>query len=389
MLSSSTRSAVCAWILCCLSVPLAGASLNTSAEPETCFADLLTQLDGRRLETPLLLLDDQADAFDPRHHQENVGHLNQDQALLQQIRDRLPGDHLRWKLAGASRRLLAVPEQRPSLAALFERYCRQAVDHTLARTQLPDPYRTITTLDQPVALAPAESAPGGVAAYLVHQLADEYEEEFHFFNPAIEGDTLKITLRRRVFSGKIGSYNSRVTLGEDGRYQWLHAPYTLWQNNARDPLNVLVAPVEETLHILLRPSTARAIERRLALNPPQSLDDVQQVVDEWMAVEEAVVGGLVARLMPEIFERLLAMPLDGALAQSLANRAVHTQYRYLQEGIRVVARLGLLPTVALYQARPLGFKELLTLDGDANAATAPSPAPPLLEGRIGDREPSS
>ncbi|MCJ8500925.1 hypothetical protein [Desulfatitalea alkaliphila] len=383
-----TRGAVGALMLGWCYVLPAGASLNQPADTET-YADLLVHLDSRRLEAPLLLLADQADAFDPRQHQENVGHLNQNQALLQQIRDRLPGDNLHWKLAGASRRLLAVPEQRPSLAALFERYCRQAVDHTLARTRLPDPYRAITTLDQPVALASENVASGGVAAYLVHKLADEYSEEFHFFNPEIDGDALKITLRRQVFSGKIGSYTSRVILGEDGRYQWLHEPYTLWQNNAQDPLNVLVAPVEETLHILLRPATAQAIDTRLALQPPQSLDDLQQVVDEWMAVEEAVVGGLVARLMPEIFERLLARPLDGELARSLANRSAHAQYRYLQEGIRVVARLGLLPTVALYQARPLGFKGLLSLDGEANAATAPSPVPLLLEGPIGDREPSS
>lgn len=388
MLPWSTRSAVCALILWWCCVPSAGAAFNQTAGPET-YADLLAHLDSRRLEAPLLLLADQADTFDPRHHQENVGRLNQDQALLQQIRDRLKGDNLRWKLAGASRRLLAVPEQRPSFAALFERYCRQAVDHTLARTQLPDPYRTITTLDRPVALGSENDASGGVSAYLVHKLADEYEEEFHFFNPETEGDALKITLRRRVFSGKIGSYTSRVTLGEDGRYQWLHEPYTLWQNNAQEPLNVLVAPVEETLHILLRPTTVQAIETRLALQPPQSPGDLQHVVDEWMAVEEAVVGGLVARLMPEIFERLLAMPLDGALTRSLANRAAHAQYRYLQAGIRVVARLGLLPTVALYQAQPLGFKGLLSPEGDANTATAPSPAPLLLEGRIGDREPSS
>ena len=78
-----------------------------------------------------------------------------------------------------------------------------------------------------------------------------------------------------------------------------------------------------------------------------------------MAVEEAIVGGLVARLMPEIFTHLLSGPMEKEMAQSLAERDIHEQYRYLQEGIRVVTDLGVRPAIDLYVSEPTRFQQLI------------------------------
>jgi hypothetical protein len=199
-----------------------------------------------------------------------------------------------------------------------------------------------------------------VTAYLVHNIADEYIEEYHFFSHANESQALQIKLSNLEFSGHIGSYNSDIVIGENGQFTFIHNTYTLWQNSAKDPINVFVAPVEETLHMALRSATEIAIQDRLKQLAPKTVDEVQKIVDEWMAVEEAIVGGLVSKLMPQIFTRFLGGPLASQINQSLANRNVHTQYRYLQDGIRIVSDLGLQPAIALYKSEPLKFKQLLS-----------------------------
>jgi hypothetical protein len=324
------------------------------------FERLLEPTQGHKREEPLVVLSDLPGQFDPHRHQENLAYLNQDKRFLSQIKAHFNSDTLDWTLAGSFKRLLVVPEQREEFAALFEQYCRQAIAHTLMRTQLPDPYLKITTLAGPV-VVPEGNAPKGVSAYLVHNIAEEYVEEFLFYDQgAAESTKIKIELRNRVFSGKIGSYSSRLTMGQNSTVEWSHEAFTLWQNSARDPLNVLMVPVEETLHIALREATAGAIESNIAQTPRRKMKEVQQLVDMWMAVEEALVGGIVAQLMPEILGRLLSGPMQAELIRSLAERDAHSQYRYLQEGIRVVMEMGLLPAIALYQSSPMDFKRMVS-----------------------------
>jgi hypothetical protein len=251
-----------------------------------------------------------------------------------------------------------VPEQRQEYARLFEGYCRSAIDYALDRTQLANPYLQIATLQEPVALE-AQNASQGITAYLVHNIADEYVEEYLFFKQEDSRTKIKIKLSNRVFTGRIGSYTSRLTFGQDSSIEFVRDPYTLWQNSAKNPINVLVAPIEETLHIALRPATETAIRGRLAQTKPKKIQEVEAVVQEWMAVEEAIVGGLVARLMPEIFARLLSGPMEKEMADSLAERDAHEQYRYLEEGIRVVTDLGVRPAIDLYTSEPTRFQQLI------------------------------
>jgi hypothetical protein len=318
----------------------------------------LIQMDD--LETPLLLFLDQKDQFDHSLNKENLAYLSQNQDLLKQIKSHFQGDSLNWKLASSYKRLLVVPENRADYADLFKSYCHEAVAFTLAATQLPNPLRLITTLKEPMTKTQEPPSDQGVTAYLVHNIADEYIEEYQFFDHADQSQKIRIKLSNREFSGHIGSYNSDIVIGENGQFEFAHNTYTLWQNSAKDPLNVFVAPVEETLHMALRSATEIAIQDRLKELAPKTVGEVQEVVDEWMAVEEAIVGGLVSELMPQIFTRFLGGPLTDRMNQSLANRDAHIQYRYLQNGIRIVTDLGLQPAIDLYQSEPHKFRQLVT-----------------------------
>lgn len=320
---------------------------------------LMDFIQRRNLEAPLVLLSDSKGEFDRQLNRENLAYLKKNTTLIEHIQQRLDAETLKWKLSGSSKRVLVVPEERSDYAELFEQYCKEAVDYALHRTQLPNPYLQIATLKEPISLTDAPAA-DGVTAYLVHNIADEYIEEYLFFNQDNADTKIKIKLSNRVFTGKIGSYTSKLTIGEDSTVEFVHEPYTLWQNSAKNPINVLVAPIEETLHIALRSATESAIRNKIARVKPQTLDEVQQVVDEWIAVEESIVGGLVTRLMPEIFARFLSGSFEKEMAESLAERDTHEQYRYLQQGIRIVADLGIRPAIRLYTAEPLHFKRLIS-----------------------------
>lgn len=303
-------------------------------------------------------------------NQENRAYLSRNNALLDKIRTELDSDALRWKLRRATQRLMVVPETHPGYAALFESYCRAAVDFVLEQTQLPNPYGAIATLAGPPTDAPGTEA-SGITAYLVHNIADVYSEEYIFFDESNQDRKISIKLDNRSYRGEIGSYSSFLVIEEDQRYRFERNAYTLWRNSAENPLNVFIAPVEETLHIALRTATETAIRARLNETPPATRNDILAVVDEWLAVEEAVVGGLVSALMPAILDRFLTA--EGAsldLAQSLDERQAFDKYRYLPRGVALVDRMGMQPAIRFYLDRPRKFKALLT-EPESDTAAPP------------------
>jgi hypothetical protein len=54
---------------------------------------------------------------------------------------------------------------------------------------------------------------------------------------------------------------------------------------------------QETLHITLIAYTESAINRAVAQSQRRSLKSVEETVEDWMAVEEAIVAGIVCRLL--------------------------------------------------------------------------------------------
>ena len=337
------------------------------------FSPLLAYIAMEDLQEPLVSFEQFEGDFDRGLNQENLAHLNQNKALLQKIKSRLKGDTLRWKLASSLKQRFVVPEKRPQYATLFEQYCRQSVDYLLERLEVPSPYSQILTLGDTMPHQWQEGkAADGIKVFLTHNVIDEYVEEYEFFStddgasskdegsPNGEGSKIKIKIRNRAFAGQIGSYTSDLVIGEDSQFEFVHNAFTLWQNSAKNPLNVFIVPIEETLHILLRSSTETAIGDQLKQIKPQKIEQVENVIDHWMAVEEAIVGGLVAQLMPEIFSRFLPETKQDALTQALEQRLDKSQYRYLDNGIHAVADMGLDQAVRLYRSDPKRFNKLVT-----------------------------
>jgi hypothetical protein len=331
------------------------------------FSRLLEYIALDDLQDPLVVFQDHSGDFDRTLNKENIAFLNKNKELLKKIKTRLKGDSLQWKLSSSSKRRLIVPETRTEYAALFQRYCRESIDFVLERLRSPSPYTDIATLSDTLPLGRAQTN-SGVKAFLVHNIADEYIEEYTFYNQDDDSTKIKIKLSNRVFSGKIGSYSSDLVIGENSSFEFIHEPFTLWQNSAENPLNVFIAPVEETLHILMRDATEAAIRADLDQVQPKQVKEVEAVVDDWMAVEEAIVGGLVARLMPEVFSRFLPNTSGSELNEALAERDQFSQYRYLERGIKVVIDMGLEEAAKLYKADPLHFKQLVDSSNLAKAS---------------------
>lgn len=345
----------------CLSLIVGATTGHTSSSDTEAldFSQLLDYIEMEDLQDPLELFEDHKGDFDKELNQENIAYLNDQKDLLKQIKGRLKARNLKWRLAGSSKRILFVPEKRPEYARLFESYCRQATTYVLDRLQVPSPYAEIATLEKPVH-EPKDSADHRISAYLVHNLADEYVEEYIFYSADDDETKIKIRLSNRVFHGKIGSYTSNLKILDKNRFEFVREPYTIWQNSSKNPLNVFIAPIEETLHIVLRGSTEEAIRHNLETIKPTNIYQVQQVVDDWMAVEEAIVGGLISKLMPDIFRNFFNKTSEEKIGQAMADRDVHEQYRYLSKGIQVVDDMGLDAAVSLYRENPQQFKSLVT-----------------------------
>jgi hypothetical protein len=328
---------------------------------------------------PLVAFGSAEQDFDRRLNLENIAFLNQDKALIRQIQSKLKGEALQWRLSTSFKQLLVVPENREDYASLLEQYCRASIDYLLERIHMSNPYDQIATFREPLHLTADNAPPRGITVYLVHNMVDEYIEEYLFFSRGDDQTKIKVKLSNRATDGKIGSYTSRLKIGENNHFEFVREPYTLWQTSAKNPLNVLIVPIEETLHILMRPHTEVAMKADLAQAKPGRLHEVQHIVDDWMAVEEGIVGALVAQIMPEVLARFVPRQASGLLQKALAERDAHRQYRLLDQAIRVVADLGVDEALAVYQRDPRNFKLLLDRSADAPAMeAAQSLQPPAM-----------
>ena len=121
-----------------------------------------------------------------------------------------------------------------------------------------------------------------------------------------------------------------------------------------------IVPVEETLHIALRDYTERAIKAHLKVNSGQGLGDVEQIADDWMAVEEAIVGGLVHTILPQFLRTHVHNFSDNLVDEDIDSKMDFRQYRHLRKGIEIVKEIGGKKAVKIYKEDPWAFKELLT-----------------------------
>lgn len=339
------------------------ASMASLGHPSAALAGNATLLDYIRMkhrQGPLVEFAETGQGVDTKLSRENRRFISENENLLDRIRTELGSEALSWRLMEASKHRMVVPEKRPAYAELFERYCRRVVAYVLEQTALPDPYRAIATLEGSSGDLPPIDDRGGITAFLVHNIADVYTEEYAFFDTRDREHEVRITLDNRRYRGEIGSYSSFLRIGEGNEFAFEHNRYTLWRNSADDPLNVFIAPIEETLHIALRRATEKAIKARLTSRPPPSRAHIEAVVEEWLAVEEAVVGGLVRILLPGILERVLKAESNTFdIAKTFAERSALAKYRFLDRGIAVVSALGLQSVIRIYQDDARQFKILL------------------------------
>jgi hypothetical protein len=305
------------------------------------------------LSTPLYVFNDFEEDFDEDTHRASIKFLNGHPALIKKIEKDLDGKALKWRLDKLVYRMVFVPEKRKEYAVLFKTYCKDVINYALDKTELTNPYQDINTLLE----ASPEISDEGVTAFLVHNLAKEYIARYAFINK--ERKKVVIELRGTVFSGKVGSYTTNIFVNENGEFTFIRDDYTIWQNSAKNPYTVLMVPVEETLHIVLREHTERAIKDHLEYKPVHSLADVERIADNWMAVEEAIVGGLVHAMLPQFLEERIHNISTSLVEEDIESKMDFRQYRHLKRGIEIVEQMGCKKAVKMYKEDPVEFKALL------------------------------
>jgi hypothetical protein len=325
-------------------------------EPLKEYSRLIEFIKTANIEEPLYPFDAFEKEMDPDVHRSNLAYFEKDPDLLRKIRFELNTEELRWKLENFKRRLLFVPEIRKEYAALFKSYCDDVIDFVLTKTQLQNPFSALMTLNDENPELPETDT--GITAFLVHNLAEEYVYSYGFYGS--QQKKVVIELDQKVFIGEVGSYSSSISQAEDGTFVFARNNYTIWQNSAKNPYTALMVPVEETFHISLRDYTQKAIREKLVSDSVQSIVDVNRIVDEWIAIEEAIVGGLVYGLLPEFLTQSVTNFQPTWIEADLASKRTMKRYRYLYKGIQVVAKLGIKKSIDLYRQNPHAFRNLLT-----------------------------
>jgi hypothetical protein len=304
---------------------------------------------------PLYAFNNFNDEFDKESHRASVQYFNTHPGVLQKIKEKLGRDKLRWKLSSLKHRLLFVPENRKEYVTLYENYCHTMINDVLQKTHLDNPYEQIHTLavDQPQ----IHNGHQGITAYIVHNLAKEYVGTYIFSNQADK--KVKVELEGKLYVGEVGAYSTALSINQNGSVNFIKSKYTIWQNSAQNPYTALMVPAEETLHIILRKYTEATIKQTLAIRDIRSQQAAQMVANDWIAVEEALVGGVVRVLLPRLLKTHLDdLPLSW-IEKDLEVKAGLKQYRYLKKGISVVKQIGYQEAIKLYAKDPTAFSDLL------------------------------
>ncbi|NVM23821.1 MAG: hypothetical protein HWN68_18835 [Desulfobacterales bacterium] len=278
-------------------------------------------------------------------------YFNEHGALVKRIQKDLDNGAIRWKLDKFAQRLVFVPEKRERYANLFESYCNDVINYTLRETGLNNPYQNIQTLlfERPV------TSSSGIIAFLVHNLAREYVATCAFSNE--EQKKVNIKLRGTVFLGQVGSYSSYIHMRHDGTFAFERDWYTIWQNTAKNPYTALIVPAEETLHIILRQHTERAIKYELESRCVKVMEEVDRIANDWIAVEEAIIGGIVYSLLPKFITKYVNNLPPSLIEEDIESRAGFKQYKHVKSGIKMVQTMGCDKAIKAYTEDPFGFRK--------------------------------
>lgn len=342
-------------ILAALCIPFMQSPSTAAGERTLPLAHILKAAESGESGVPRYAFGGFETGFDPKIHAKNLEYLKTHPDLLEQIRSDLGGREFQWRLKSISHRLLYATETRTEYIAQFESYCRDVIDEVLCVLELPNPYLRIVTLTPE---SPFLETAEGFNAYIVSDLAKEYQATYEFSNT--DDKTVTIELSGQYSTGEVGAYSSLLTIDNDGKIHFTHDTYTIWQNSARNPYTVLMAPVEETLHFLLRESTEAAIKRAVETRGCRSRKETETIVDDWISVEEAIVGGLVYHLLPPILERQVGPIPEALISSDIETKEQFLKYNKLGQGIRLVGTKGTKACLELYLENPEAVRDLLT-----------------------------
>jgi hypothetical protein len=338
-----------------LPVFLAFGAAHGNAENADDYNRLLEfiQLDDQQ--QPLYVFNDFEEEFDKASHRATRQYFKEHPGLIQRIKAKLEGGKLRWKLRDLKHRLLFVPENRTEYADLYKNYCLDVIHTILDKTGFDNPYDSIQTLSRSKPVRHEKNE--GVTAYIVHNLAKEYVGTYIFSNQT--NKKVKIELEGKLYSGDVGAYTSTLIMNENGAIEFLKDKYTIWQNSAANPYAALMVPVEETLHITLRDYTESGIKKAVEQSHQRSLKSVEKIVEDWMAVEEAIVGGIVYRLLPHILEEHITDLSLSYIEMDIIAKRQFKKYRHLEKGITIVEEIGYGEAIRMYSKDPTAFRDLL------------------------------
>lgn len=326
----------------------------SSADVEKDYAQLLNYISEQSIEGPLYpFAEFQAD-FDEQNHRANLIYFKNNPELISKIKTDLNGGNIRWKLDEQKHRLLFVPEKRDKYERLHESYCKELVHHILEQTKLENPYNMIVSLHEEKPEIPSN----GVSAFLINNLAKESITKYVFSSDKSE-KTSVMELRGTDFVGQVGSFTTNIYPKNDGTFEFVRDKFTIWQNNAKNPYTALMVPAEETLHILLREFTEKAIHEDLRHHAPLSTEKIQKIADKWLAVEEALVGGLVRAIVPTFLEHYIVDVSLSTINQDFETKQKFEKYCYLGPGIELVEQMGIKKAIGIYSKNPSVFKTAL------------------------------
>jgi len=340
--------------LICAPLPLPAAPLKNDLAMVARIAGMTER------ETPLLIFRDVVDDPDAEIEKQSRGQVRRRKDILACIGKKFgTGRRVRLSVEQIEVRLMFVPQQQKRSAAAYRRYCRDIVDYLFEINRTDNFY---TAID-----APSESYPpipnAGISAFLVHRLAKAYRAVCRF--EADSGRSVKYRVTGAIFSNHLGAVDLEIECVSPGRFSLHRRPFTIWQNSSDAVYTLLSIPVEETLHYYLGNATDRQIADTLRANPMMDLSSARSLAEEWMAVEESVVGGLVDQVLERYCATYGLPRLHQFTNGGNAPPPALSQYRYRRQGLALVRDLGLRRSIAMYMARPSDFKARLDLSQGA------------------------
>lgn len=286
--------------------------------------------------------------------------LGQRKDMLDQVRNRIGFEKkVRLSVEDVQVRLMFVPQLQGDPAVAYHRYCRDITDYLFEIYEMENCYAAITS---PNASYPPLSQTG-ISAFIVHRLAKDYRAICRF--TAESGRSVKYRASGAIFSNHLGAVDLEIQSIAPGQYRLSRKAFTIWQNHTENLYTLMAIPVEETLHYQLGKATDREIASSMKHHPPENLFAAQRLAEEWMAVEESVVGGLVTRVLDRYCTRHRAINPASATGELRSVVPSLHQYRYRDRGIQLVEKLGSQEALALYMESPSNFRDQLFRQQDA------------------------